>query len=204
MAGPSENTPLLTSDDRLTSHDESQNRHLRTLPEKSPFKLAITILRVLTSFLSLSIFGILLATYVLITTGPFDFVSNSEQAVRILAIIVSQAIPALHVLKNFPSDASTHQTHQAPIGARELYTVHPDSLLTNPKHLQHTSECYNVDYASRLLRSADWRWLAGRQGRLLQHFLRGPLEGARGLVHRSEMRTRKERYKNLDGCQCWG
>jgi hypothetical protein len=119
MAGPSENTPLLTSDDREASHGESQGHHLKPLPEKSQFKLVITVSRILISSLSLSLFAILLATKVLITSGPFDFVSYSEEAVRILAIIVSRA----HVNPFMPSEnplfkrhgQSSNQAHQFPL-----------------------------------------------------------------------------------------
>lgn len=56
--------PLLTANDHLNGHDEIQSPHLEALPEKSQFNLAITSLKVLVAFFSLSIFGILLATYV--------------------------------------------------------------------------------------------------------------------------------------------
>lgn len=94
MADVSENTPLLTRDDQLPGHDETQNHHSETSPEKSQFKLVIAILRILISLLSLSIFGLLLTAHTLLTNGwHFDYMANSEQAVRIFAVVVSQGIP---------------------------------------------------------------------------------------------------------------
>ncbi|KAN0089901.1 hypothetical protein V8E51_018480 [Hyaloscypha variabilis] len=89
MATLSENTPLLTRDDRLTGHDETQNGHSKPSSKKSQLKFAINISRLLISLLSFSLFGILLATHILITNGwHFDYVANSEQAVRIFTTIV--------------------------------------------------------------------------------------------------------------------
>jgi hypothetical protein len=91
--GPSESTPLLAGNDQTDHQDEIESHSLKASPANAHFKLPIQILTIITSFLSLSIFGLLIATYVLIATGPFNFYyfGVTQDAVRHLAITVSHS-----------------------------------------------------------------------------------------------------------------
>jgi len=88
MAGASEDTPLLADNNHPDSNDAIDSDPLKASSGSPHFKLPITILSILASFLSFSVFGILIATYVLMITGPFQYIWISHGAVRDLAIIL--------------------------------------------------------------------------------------------------------------------
>jgi hypothetical protein len=62
--GPSESTPLLADNDQTDPQDEIEGHALKASPANARFKLPIQILTIITSFLSLSMFGLLIAAYV--------------------------------------------------------------------------------------------------------------------------------------------
>ena len=84
----------------VDSHDEIENHPLKTSPVNAHFKHPIKILATIISFLSLSIFGLLIATHVLMTIGPFQSTGNSEEAVRVLAICVSHFLLYMSSLRS--------------------------------------------------------------------------------------------------------
>ncbi len=89
MADHSENTPFLADNDHGDSHDESGSHFIKVTPANSHFRRTIRILTSLTSFLSLSIFGLLIASYVVLNVAPLQFKWGSDEAIRDLAICVS-------------------------------------------------------------------------------------------------------------------
>jgi hypothetical protein len=86
MADHSENTPFLADNDHGDSHDESGSHFIKVTPANSHFRRTIRILTSLTSFLSLSIFGLLIASYVVLNVAPVQFKWGPDEAIRDLAI----------------------------------------------------------------------------------------------------------------------
>jgi hypothetical protein len=89
-----EHTPFLARDDG----DEFEHHPIKIAPANSHFKRPLTVLTALISFLSLSMFALVIASYVLVSTGPFIYIWNSKDALRDLAIVVSNTSfdPLLH------------------------------------------------------------------------------------------------------------
>ena len=91
MPDDSSSTPLLADNDHSDNYDETESYIIKTLPANAYFKLPIQILTILISFFSISIFGLLIASYVLMNNGPFGYISSSEEGARDLGICVSNS-----------------------------------------------------------------------------------------------------------------
>lgn len=88
MPGRSESTPFLADNDHDNNYVEAEGRVSKTLPANGHFKLAIKILSIIVTALSILITGLLIASYVLIRVGPFVYTYISKDRVRDLAICV--------------------------------------------------------------------------------------------------------------------
>jgi hypothetical protein len=89
----SESTPLLSGKFQTGSHNDIE-QHIATDSRAKPhLRIPITILTVLVALLSLSTFGLLVATHILMDTGPFYGIWEPELVVRDQAIIVRGKIP---------------------------------------------------------------------------------------------------------------
>jgi len=86
MAGPSDSTPLLADSDHIDSHDEVESHPFEPSPAEAHLNRPIKILTIIIWFLSLSIFGLLIATDVLINKGPFQYTWTAKELVRHLAV----------------------------------------------------------------------------------------------------------------------
>ncbi|OCK92855.1 uncharacterized protein K441DRAFT_662504 [Cenococcum geophilum 1.58] len=86
MPGRSENTPFLADNDHSDNYDETESHVTKTSPANAHFKRPIKILTIFISLFSISIFGLLIASYVLIQVGPFQYTYSSPDRVRDLAI----------------------------------------------------------------------------------------------------------------------
>jgi hypothetical protein len=89
MASGSENTPFLADNDHRDSYDEAEGGFTKIPPANAHFRRPIRILTGVVSFLSLSIFGLLIASYILLNVGPFEWNWGSKEAIQDLAICVS-------------------------------------------------------------------------------------------------------------------
>jgi hypothetical protein len=89
MASRSEETPFLADNDHGDDYDEGESGFIKYTPANSHYRRPIRILSGVISFLSLSIFGVLIACYVLINVGPFQYTWGTREASRDLAIVVS-------------------------------------------------------------------------------------------------------------------
>ncbi|PMD31341.1 hypothetical protein L207DRAFT_572993 [Hyaloscypha variabilis F] len=84
----SESTPLLSGKFQTGSHNDIE-QHIATDARAKPhLRTPITILTVLVALLSLSTFGLLVATHILMDTGPFYGIWEPELVVRDQAIIL--------------------------------------------------------------------------------------------------------------------
>jgi hypothetical protein len=95
MPDHSETTPFLADNDHSDNYEETDNHFTKKSPVNAYFKLPIKILTIVISALSFSIFGLLIASYVLIKTGPFQYTFSAEGSVRDLAICVNNALSFL-------------------------------------------------------------------------------------------------------------
>jgi hypothetical protein len=89
MTEPSENTPLLAPNDVSDIHNNGECDHAKPPPANAYLKLSSKILTVFISFLSLSVIGLLIATYVLLSERPFYWPIQPKQLIRTLGIAVS-------------------------------------------------------------------------------------------------------------------
>jgi lipopolysaccharide/colanic/teichoic acid biosynthesis glycosyltransferase len=87
-----EHTPFLARED---DGDDYEHHPIKISPANSHFKRPLTVLTALISFLSLAIFALLIASYVLVSTGPFIYTWSSKEAIRDLAIVVSTSVVLL-------------------------------------------------------------------------------------------------------------
>jgi hypothetical protein len=86
-----ESTPFLADSD----HDDDYEREshpIKTQPANARFKRPIKLLSAFNSFLSLGAFGLLIASYILTSTGPFNYTYRTNEAIRDLAIVVSTVL----------------------------------------------------------------------------------------------------------------
>jgi len=81
-----EHTPFLARED---DGDEYEHHPIKIAPANSHFKRPIAVLTTLVAFLSFGIFALLIASYVMVSTGPFIYIWSSKEAIRDLAIVVS-------------------------------------------------------------------------------------------------------------------
>jgi hypothetical protein len=88
MADRSESTPFLADNDHGDNYYETENHVTMTVPARSHFKHPLKILTIVISLLCISTFGLLIASYILIKIGPFEYTYSSRDAIRDLAICV--------------------------------------------------------------------------------------------------------------------
>lgn len=88
MADFSESTPFLADNDHSDNYDETEHHIAITAPARSHFKLPLKVLTILVSLLCISIFSLLIASYIFINGGPFERTERSQDAIRDLAICV--------------------------------------------------------------------------------------------------------------------
>ncbi|KAH8660865.1 hypothetical protein BGZ60DRAFT_433708 [Tricladium varicosporioides] len=92
MADRTENQPFLGrsyhDDPQDNSHDNVEGHFIRVLPASAHFKRAVKILAVFTAALSLSVFGLLVADYVLIASGSFNSTWSARDTTRDLFIVL--------------------------------------------------------------------------------------------------------------------
>ncbi|KAH8801419.1 hypothetical protein F5884DRAFT_862117 [Xylogone sp. PMI_703] len=86
MASNSETTPFLADDDHDDSYGGEESHPIKTSEANSYFKRPIRILTSLIAFFCLSVFGLLIASYVMVEVGPFVYTYSSEESIRSLAI----------------------------------------------------------------------------------------------------------------------
>jgi len=79
---------MSTTTPLLSTHDDEEYHPIASLPANAYFKRPIKLLGIATAFLSLAVFGLLIAALVFTKTGPFFYTYGTEGAVRDLAIIV--------------------------------------------------------------------------------------------------------------------
>lgn len=92
MADRAENQPFLAGsyrdDPQENSHDEAEDHFIRVLPASAHFKRAIKVLTILIAALSISMFGLLVAEYVLVESGDFQSTWGTKETTRDLFIVV--------------------------------------------------------------------------------------------------------------------
>jgi len=87
MAGASASTPFLADNDHDDGDDyEGEETLSKNAPANAYFKRPIRILTSITSLLSILIFGLLIASIVLLKMGPFNYTYGSIDTARDLAI----------------------------------------------------------------------------------------------------------------------
>lgn len=96
MAERSESTPFLADNDHVDDYDP--NNFSRVLPANAHFKKPLRVLSGVISFLSLGVFGLLIASYVLLNVGPFQYIWGSKEVTRDLSIVVSPSIASIHTI----------------------------------------------------------------------------------------------------------
>ena len=84
----SESTPLLAGKSPMSSITDIERHIVNTGLWNAPLKFPITILTLLIAILSLSTVGLLVATHILMGTGPFYGIWIPELIVRDQGIIV--------------------------------------------------------------------------------------------------------------------
>jgi hypothetical protein len=153
MDGPSDNTPFLDDNDHILvdSHDETESRPLKPSPAND-LKRPIQILTIIILFLSLAIFGLLTATYVLINAGPFKYTWSSREVVRHLAICVSRFL--------FPFNHRSH-AHEISTVIRKHHLLRSDARLKHPDYPQQRCEHCDANRGLRILRQDIWEWPDG-------------------------------------------
>jgi hypothetical protein len=159
MADHSENTPFLADNDHGNNYDESQGDFIKVSPANSHFRRPIRILTGIISFLSLSVFGLLVASYVLLKVAPFQYTWGPQEAIRGLAICVSIS-SVIAPAKEFPQSTKAYFLSLA---VRKLPPHGTHDLLSNPNTHQHCCPYRNVDCDCALLRGCICGWLAGFQ-----------------------------------------
>lgn len=92
MAGRSEETPFLADTDHGDNYDDGEGGFTKYTPANSHFRRPIRIFASVISLLSLAICGLLIACYVLINVGPFQYKWGTREAARDLAICVSTSL----------------------------------------------------------------------------------------------------------------
>jgi hypothetical protein len=92
----SERAPFL-GDNNHDDDDDYESSDYRKTPANNYFKRPLRILSGITALLSIAVFGLLIASYVLLVTGPFNYAYNSADAVRDLAIVVSSLFPCSYI-----------------------------------------------------------------------------------------------------------
>ena len=83
-----ESTPFLAHSDDGDDY-ERESHPIKTQPANAHFKRPIKLLTSFNSFLSIAVFGLLIAAFVLTSTGPFSYTYRTNDAIRDLAIVVS-------------------------------------------------------------------------------------------------------------------
>lgn len=87
MAGPSASTPFLADNDHDNGDDYDEGETLvKNAPANAYFIRPIRILTSITSLFSILIFGLLIASVVLLKIGPFNYTYSSVDTARDLAI----------------------------------------------------------------------------------------------------------------------
>lgn len=86
-----ESTPFLAQSDDGDDYD-NESHPIKTRPANAHFKRPIKLLTILNSFLSIAVFGLLIATFVLTSTGSFNNVYSTKETLRDLAIVVRSRI----------------------------------------------------------------------------------------------------------------
>ncbi|RFU26831.1 hypothetical protein B7463_g9504, partial [Scytalidium lignicola] len=86
MASHSENTPFLADNDHDDSYGGEESHPVKTSYANSHFQRPLRILTSVTAFFCLSVFGLLITSYVLLQVGPFVYTYSSEDSIRDLAI----------------------------------------------------------------------------------------------------------------------
>ena len=89
MSGTSDYTPLMADTDHMHCHDEIDGQRLKALPSNAYFKFTLKAFTIIISLLSLVNFCLLMATHAWISVGPFNYTSNTQEAIRDLVICVS-------------------------------------------------------------------------------------------------------------------
>jgi len=82
-----ESTPFLAHSDDGDDYD-NESHPIKTQPANAHFKRPISLLTILNSFLSIGVFGLLIATVILASTGPFNNVYSVKEALRDLTIVL--------------------------------------------------------------------------------------------------------------------
>jgi len=92
MARRSEETPFLAGTDPGDNYDDEDSSFTKCTQANSHFRRPIKIFTSVISLLSLAICVLLIASYVLITVGPFQYKWGTQEASRDLAICVSTSL----------------------------------------------------------------------------------------------------------------
>lgn len=85
-----ESTPFLGG-----NHDDDydgESHPIKVAPANSHFKRPLKTISALISFLSIGVFGLLIAAYVLTNSGPFNYIWSTEETLRDLAIVVGTSL----------------------------------------------------------------------------------------------------------------
>lgn len=98
-----ENTPFLGDDDHGDDYG-GESHPLKRSPANAHFQRALKIITAITSLFSIAVFGLLIASYVLTSVGPFSYTYGTTDTARDLAIVlfVNFLLSAPTIFLQFP------------------------------------------------------------------------------------------------------
>ena len=146
MGSNSESTPLLGHNDHIDTHTDIESHSSQTSLVDTRLNLAIKVLIVIVSLLSLADLGLLIASYILIETGPFYWIWGVEELLRHQGICVSRfrlCSPSLIALFRFTSQALCLYY---PLVVCNPYLQCTNDLPTDPNNYQHSYKHHDIDF----------------------------------------------------------
>jgi hypothetical protein len=129
-----ERTPFLADNDHNDDYDGRESHITKKSPANAHFKGPIKILTIVISFLCLTVFGLLITSYVLLQLGSFNYTYSAEAGIRDLSICVSTSslsrlvlpqfmaiLHHLHAKKDTDSNAGVVNGKLHPLSANRIY-----------------------------------------------------------------------------------